>query len=121
MRARQQGITAIAFIVVVAFVGVFAFAVLKVMPFYMEQMKVVSILEDVKNDLDGNGASIVEIRNAITKRLDIEMVTGVQAREFEIAKTNAGFTVHAKYERRAPYLANLYLVAAFDEQVEIKR
>lgn len=121
MRARQQGITAIAFIIVVAFVGVFAFAILKVMPFYLEQVKVVSILEDVKEDLDGKGPSIGEIRNAITKRLDIEMVTGIESKEFVIAKTNSGYTVHAKYERRAPYLANLYLVAAFDEQVEIKR
>ncbi len=121
MRSRQQGLTAIGLVLVAVFVGVFAFAVLKVMPAYLEQMKVVSILEDVKGDLDGSGSSIAQIRQAIAKRLDIEMVTGIKTQDFKIKKINAGYSVQAKYERREPYLGNLYLVVVFDEQVEIKR
>ncbi len=121
MRARQQGMTLISIIVVVAFVGAFAFAGLKVMPMYLEQMKVVNILEDVKKDMDGKGPSVAQIRNAIAKRLDIEMVTGIQTKEFKIKKVNSGYRVQAQYERREAYFGNLYLVAVFDEQVEIKR
>jgi len=121
MRARQQGMTAISFILVAAFVAVFAFAGLKLVPLYLEQMKVTSILEDVKRDLDGSGASIAQIRSAIGKRLDIEMVTGIKTRDFTIKKTDGGYRVQAKYERREPYLGNLYLVVVFDKQVEIKR
>ena len=121
MRARQQGITAISFIVAAAFVGAFAFAGLKVMPFYLEQMKVTSILGDVKRDMDGNAPTIVKIRDVIAKRLDIEMVTGIKTKDFAIKKSGSGYTVMAQYENRAPYIANLYLVVVFDEQVEITR
>ena len=121
MRVRQQGMTLISIIVVVAFVGAFAFAGLKVMPMYLEQMKVANILEDVKKDMDGKGPSVAQIRSAIAKRLDIEMVTGIQTQEFKIKKVSKGYSVQAQYERRELYFGNLYLVAVFDEQVEIKQ
>jgi len=121
MRARQQGITAISFVVAAAFVGACAFAGLKVMPFYLEQMKVTSILGDVKRDLDNNGPTIVQIRSALAKRLDVEMVTGIKTQDFAIKKSSNGYTVKAQYENRAPYIGNLYLVVIFDEQVEINR
>ena len=121
MRSRQQGITAISFIIAAIFVGTFAFAGLKVIPFYLEEMKVISILGDVKRDLDGNSSSIAEIRTAIGKRLDIEMVTGIKTQDFTIKKSPKGYTVQAKYENRAPYIANLYLVVVCDETVEINR
>ncbi len=121
MRVRQQGMTAISFIIVAVFVGIFAFAVLKVMPLYLEQMKVVSILEDVKRDMDGKGPSIALIRSAIGKRLNIEMVTGIKTKDFTIKKIDRGYRVQAQYERREPYLGNLYLVVVFDKAVEINR
>lgn len=121
MRVRQQGITAISFVVAVTFVGAFAFAGLKIMPFYLEQMKVTSILGDVKRDMDGNAPTIIQIRNALAKRLDIEMVTGIKTADFAIKKSGNGYLVKAQYENRAPYIGNLYLVVVFDKQVEISR
>lgn len=121
MRDRQQGITVIGMIIVAAFLGVFVFAILKVMPFYLEQMKIVSILGDVKRNMDGNAPTVLQIRSALAKRFDIEMVTGIDSRDIAIKKSGNGYLVQAKYERRAPYFANLYLVVEIDEQVEIKR
>ena len=121
MRARQQGITVIGFIIVAAFVGVFGFGVLKVTPFYLEQMKVISIMDDTKRNLDNNAPTVTQIRNDINKRLDIEMVYGVTIKDFTIKKTKTGYSVKVTYERREPYLANLYLVSVFDRTVEIDR
>ena len=121
MRTRQQGMTAISFVIVAAFVGVFAFGILKVAPMYLEQMKVVTILEDVKQDLDGTKPTIASIRNAISKRLDIEMVTGINVQQFTIKKIGLGYQVQAKYERREPFFGNLYFLVLFDKQVEITR
>lgn len=121
MRARQEGITAIGLILVILFVGSFAYAGLKVIPFYLEQMKVSSILADVKRDMDGNAPTIANIRNAIGKRLDIEMVYGIKTQDFAIKKSKNGYTVSAQYENRANYFGNLYLVVVFDETVEISR
>ncbi len=121
MRARQQGITAISFIVAAVFIGAFALAGLKVLPFYLEQMKVASILVDVQKEMDGNAPTIATIRSAIAKRLDIEMVTGINTQEFAIKKSGKGYVVKAQYENRAQFVSNLYLVVVFDKQVEISR
>jgi len=121
MRDRQRGITMISLVIIVAFVGSYAFAILRVMPFYLEQMKVSSTLNDVETSLSGSGASLVQIRDAIDKRLDIEMVRGLRSKDFKIKKSSGGYSVNAKYERRAPYIGNLYLVVAFDETIEIRR
>lgn len=121
MRSRQTGITAIGLILVVLFVGAFAYAGLKVIPFYLEQMKVSSILADVKRDMDGNKPTIAQIRSAIGKRLDIEMVYGIKTQDFAIKKAGSGYVVKAQYENRAQYFGNLYLVVVFNEQVEISR
>jgi len=121
MRARQQGITAIGFIIVAAFVGVFAFAALKIAPLYLEQMKVVRILEDVKKELDGEKPSITMIRSSIGKRLDIEMVSTITANDFVVKKNNAGYLVQLIHERREPFFGNLYFLVVYDKQVEITR
>ena len=107
--------------IIAAFVGSYAYAVLKVTPFYLEQMKVSRTLNDIEKSLGGSGASLVQIRDAIDKRLDIEMVRDLRARDFKIKKTGTGYSVSAKYERRAAYFGNLYLVVAFDQTAEIRR
>jgi len=84
-------------------------------------MKVASILNDVKVNLDNQNASPIQIKSAIEKRLDVEMVTGLMAKDFKIVKTGSGHKVDAAYEKRAHYVANLYLVVVFDRSVEILR
>lgn len=121
MRDRQRGMTLISMAIVVAFIASYGFAVLKVTPFYLEQIKIAGVLKDVETNLSGTQANLMQIRDAIDKRLDIEMVRDLRAKDFSIKKSSAGYTVNAKYERRASYFGNLYLVVAFDETVEIRR
>ncbi|MBT8442072.1 MAG: DUF4845 domain-containing protein [Gammaproteobacteria bacterium] len=121
MRDRQRGMTLISLAIVVAFVASYGFAVLKVTPFYLEQIKIKRVLTDVEANLSGNNASVMQVRDAIDKRLNIEMVRDLRAKDFSIKKGGSGYIVNAAYERRASYFGNLYLVVAFDETVEIRR
>ena len=121
MRGRQQGVTTIGLIILVAVFAVIGFGGLRLIPIYLQHMKIVNVLSDVQNELDGQGPSISKIRVAIAKRLNVEMVTILTPRDFKVTKTEEGFKVQAQYENRAPYLGNLYLVAEFDNAVEIRR
>jgi len=121
MRARQQGITAIGFVVLAAFIGIFVFAGLRLTPVYLESMKVRTVLNDIRVNLDGQGASAQNIRTAIGKRLNIEMIRDVKAKDFKIRKSETGYDVQLQYERRQPFIGNLYLLVVFDEEVEIRR
>lgn len=122
MRDKQRGITLISLVVIVAFVASYAFALLKITPFYLEQFKISRALKDVEASYSGSGANLAQIRDALDKRLDIEMVRGLTARDFSIKKgPSGGYLIRAEFERRASYFGNLYLVVAFDESIEIKR
>jgi hypothetical protein len=121
MRKNQLGMTAIGFMFVAAIIAMFGFAALKVTPMYLENMKVVSLLNDLKANFGGQGATATEIRKAIGKRLNVDMVYGLKQDDFKVAKSDAGYSVSIEYERGAEFIANLSLVANFDNSVEIRR
>lgn len=121
MRKRQQGITAIGFIILAVIVGMLGFGGLKLTPIYLEHMKILSVLNDVKGDLDGQNASVGTIRASIGKRLNIEMVTVLKSQDFKIRKTEGGYEVRAQYENQTQYIGSLYLTGVFNDAVEIRR
>ena len=120
MRSRQRGMTVISFVVLAAMLGVLGFAALKLTPAYLENMKIKRILKDVKTDMEGQNPTPQEIRRAIDKRLNIEMVYGVKVQNFDVEKTADGTTVGARYERIEPFLGNVSLLVTFDDEVEIR-
>jgi hypothetical protein len=121
MRDRQRGITAIGFLVIAALVAVVGFGALKLMPIYLEHMKILSVLSDTKAALDGTNPSIQQIRSAIGKRLNIEMVYVLKREDFEIKKSERGYSVRARYDDEASYIANVYLLVRFNDAIEIRR
>ena len=122
MHKRQRGMTAIGFILVLSVLGLIGFGVLQLVPVYLESMKIVQVLKQTKNDLDGQNADVDEIRKAIDKRVNIEGLYDVVPRkDFTIKRSANGFTVGMAYERRRAYVYNIYLLAVFDHSVEIIR
>ncbi len=123
MRNRQQGMTAVGMLILAAILLLVGFAGLRLTPIYLEHMKVLQILNDVKVELDGQEASLARLRASIGNRLNIESVMGLNVKDFKITKTSVGggYVVRAKYDRRAHYVANVYLLAEFDDTVEILR
>ena len=122
MQTRQRGMTLISFILLAALIGMVAYAALRLVPVYGEYMTLTSVMNGVKSELDGQGPTPVSIRNAIERRLNVESgVSSVNARDFEITQSATGYVVSLEYQGRAPYVANLSLVADFERQVEIRR
>ena len=121
MRHRQTGITAISFILLVSMIGLLGFAGLKLVPIYLQDMKIRKILEDVRAEHDGQNPSPIDIRTSIDKRINIEMVYNLKGRDFEIAAAGDGFRVGVQYEEVTPYLGNVSLLTTFDHSVEIRR
>jgi hypothetical protein len=121
MRSRQTGITLIGFVLLAAMVGLLGFTAIRLTPIYLENMKIKQVLNDVKFELDGQGPSPQSIRRAIDKRLNVEMVSNLMARDFDIEKTSGGFRVAASYQKSASLIANVALLVSFDDEVEIKQ
>jgi hypothetical protein len=122
MRNKQSGMTTMGLIVLVAVLGLIVFGIIQLIPVYLENMKVVKVLNQTQQTLEGRNVSKIDILNTIEKRLDIEYLNDFDIRkDFEVKRAAGGFTVSVDYERRRAYVANVYLLAEFDHSVEITR
>lgn len=121
MRQRQQGMTAIGFLLIAALVGLVGYGGVRLIPVYMTQMQIRQMLADLKTEYDGNSPNVTRLQNEIGKRLDIDAINYPKRQDFLISKSDEGFLVSVSYEDSVPYIANLSLNAAFDNSVEIRK
>jgi Tfp pilus assembly major pilin PilA len=125
MRARQRGVTFIGFLMLAVVIGLLGYAALKLSPHYLENMAVQRVMNNVAQNLDGQGADAQSIRNAVKKGFIAETVSAATAKEleqaFKVSKSENGYLLQYYYEKREPYIANVLLVAVFEDEVEIRQ
>ena len=122
MRSKQTGITAIGLVILLTVLGFFAFGIIQLVPVYLENMKVVQVMNQVKTELDGQNASIRDITRAIEKRVDVEDLRNFDWKQnFVISRSGEGYMIETDYERQRMLVANVYLLAVFTHEVEIAR
>jgi len=120
-RQRQAGMTMLGLIILVVFVGLFAFAGIRLTPVYLNYMKVVGVVDGVADELDGANASRADIRSSISRRFDIESVGEITANDVKVTKVAEGHEVAATYSHKAPFIANVSFVVDFDKRATIRR
>ena len=118
---KQRGITFIGLLSVFLLVGVVAYGGVRLTPVYLEYFKISTVLEGLKDELDGRAATRTTIQNSIEKRLGIESVRALRTSDFKISKQGTGHRVSVAYDREAPYIANVKFLVSFNKSVEIIR
>jgi hypothetical protein len=121
MRRKQQGMTLIGMVIVAMIAGIFVLAAIRLVPVYLEYMKIDSSLDAMKRDLDGSNAGPGQIRTSLERRFDIEGVRNLTSKDVVIERTANGYRVQADYEGRTPFIANVYFLVDFDKSVEVQR
>ena len=94
------------------------YAGIRAAPVYLNYLKVVKTLEGTKSELKG-GASAANIKAAIDKHFEIDMVNYPDSKDFKITRDEGVWLVEAQYEDDAPLFSNISLHFAFDKQVRI--
>ena len=121
MKKRQAGITTLGLVILISFLGLFAFAGIRLAPIYLNYMKVVGVVDGVRDEFDGTGASRAQIRSSVSRRFDIESVGIITAKDVKILKVDGGHEVAAMYSHKAPFIANISFVVDFDKRVLVRR
>ena len=119
-RKKQQGLTLMGFVMVLAVVGVFAFVGLKLFPVYSEYYSVVSDMKGVQSEPGVAQMSPAEVRDKLFRRFYISYVESVKAEHVKITRNN-GYNLNVKYEVRRPLIYNLDFVAKFEKTVDLTR
>jgi len=120
-RRRQSGMTTVGIVILAAFVGMFVFAGIRLTPVYLNYSKVASVVEGVRKEFDGNGATRSEVRTSISRRFDIESVGVITAKDVKVTTVDGGLEVAATYSHKAPFVANVNFVVDFDKRALIRR
>jgi hypothetical protein len=115
---RQNGMTAIGWLIVLALIGFFVLLTLRMLPSYLEYYKVVSTLDSLEKESGLNTPR--DIRNLIERRFDISYVESIQPGDVGIKATGPNFRVIADYESRKHIFANVDVVMSFYKEVMVR-
>jgi Tfp pilus assembly major pilin PilA len=120
-RHRQRGVTALGWLVILAIIGIFAIAALRLLPIYLEYFRVSSVLTSLRAEkatgVEGKG----EIRQYIEKRFDIDAINRLKVSDILVTAENDNYVVRAKYDARTPFIGNVDFILSFDKSVEVPR
>jgi hypothetical protein len=119
--SRQAGMTSLGILILVSFIGLFAFAAIRLTPVYMNYMKVAGVLSGVEDEFDGQNPSRGAIRTSIDRRFDIESVSEITAKQVTVTQNGTGFEVVAKYDHTTPFISNIYFTVRYNKSVPIRR
>ena len=116
---RQNGMTAIGWLLVLGLIAFFTLITLRLVPSYLEFAKVASALESLENEPGITGKTKPDIVRLVQKRFDVNDVMNVSAKEIKVKKDKGILTVSIDYERREHLISNIDVVAKFDKKIEV--
>ena len=119
--STQRGMTTLGFIILACFVGLFAFAVIRLTPVYLNYAKVVGVVDGVHKEFDGQSPSGAAIRTSIIRRFSVESVSIIGPRDVKITPDSGGFVVAAVYDHAVPFIGNVSFSVHFNKSVLVRR
>jgi Domain of unknown function (DUF4845) len=120
MRRRQLGMTFIGILCILALVGVIGYAGVRLVPVYLNYMKVARTMEMTATEVRGDNPDPGKMRNILERHWEIEDPSGVDYKDIEITKGDDGVSMHVVYDDAVPYLANVSLSVHFDKTVKVQ-
>ena|ERR1700676_3975694 len=121
MRQPQLGMTFLGILCILALVGVIAYAGIRLVPVYLNYMKVARTMEIAATEFKGENPDLGALRRSLEHHWIIEDPSAVDFKEIEITKNeNGGVSMHLAYDDSVPYIANVSLSVHFDKTVKVQ-
>jgi len=123
MRNRQQGVTAIGWLVLLTPFAIVGYAGIRLAPLYLNYMKVVRAIDNAASTAKGGAGGAggagdaTAIRTAIDRHFEIDMVDFPTIKDIQVRREGGAWVIEAKYEDDAPLFGNVSLHVMFDKTV----
>lgn len=115
--SRQRGISSAGVLLISVLLGLFFTVGLKVGPLYVDHNLITGLCQDLIDNGEANGMTVTEVRDRISSTLRINNVTDFDLNSIRMRKENGEAIITVAYEKRFPLIANLDIVATFDESL----
>jgi hypothetical protein len=118
---RQQGMTMLGLVILIAFMGLFAFGAIRLIPAYLNYMKIIGVVDSVVDEFEGQGANATVVRRSIARRFDVESVGEIVAKDVKVSPVDGGLQVSAVYNHTTPFIGNISFTVHFDKTEIVRR
>jgi hypothetical protein len=115
---KQEGLTLIGFIIVLAFALFIAFAGMKIGPMYLDNMTVYSAMKEVASERGAARKTPYQIRVKFFTLMNINAIDSVEESAVKTVRGNPS-RMTVKYEQRKNIIGNLDVVVTFDKTVPL--
>jgi Tfp pilus assembly protein PilE len=116
---RQEGMTAVGWLIVLALIGFFTLLALRMVPSYLEYYKIAQTLETI--EAEGALDTPAAIRRLLERRFDISYVHSITPRDVSIKSAGGNWDVTAKYDSRVHLFANVDVIMSFNKKVQVSK
>lgn len=120
-RYRQQGLSFVGWMAMVAIFGFLLLSFFKVFPIYNEYFTIQSVLQGLIKDEKVDFKSKRAIWESLQKRLGVNQVLSIKAENLTIQRKDGKTTITISYRTQRPYIGNLFIGGNFTESVVINR
>jgi len=118
-KKQQQGLTMISWIVVIVFLLFQGVIAMNVIPVYMTDSSVKSILEELPNDAKARDSSANELKTLVAKRLSINSIYTIKPESIKVVKGRGENIVIIEYEPRGKLIGSLDYIVSFKHEAKI--
>ena len=115
--SRQRGISSAGVLLIAVLLGLFFTFGLKVGPLYVDHNLITGLCQDLIDNGEANSMTVTEVRDRLSSTLRINNVTDFDLNSIRLCKENGEAIITVAYEKRVPLIANLDIVATFDESL----
>jgi hypothetical protein len=102
------------------FVGLVVYAGIRLVPVYVNYLKLSTTLDKTAHELHGEGADESNLRRSLERHWIVEDISAVDYKDVEIKKENGVITLHVAYQDVVPYISNVSLSVSFDKSVKVE-
>ncbi len=117
--SNQRGLTLISWVVVIVFILFQGVIAMNVIPVYMTDSTISTIMKNLPNDPAAKRASTKELRNVVAKKIRMNSVYTIKPENIKIKKGRGENIVLIEYEPRGKLIGTLDYIVSFKHEARI--
>jgi len=118
-RSSQRGLTMISWIIVIVFLLFQGVIAMNVIPVYMTDSSVKSIMKGLPNDATARNAGTKELKAVVAKKLSMNSVYTIKPEHIKVKKGRGENIVTIEYEPRGKLIGNLEYIVSFKHEAKV--
>ena len=115
---KQRGVSMFGILVLLAMITLFFTVGLKIAPIYINHNLLPGICQDLIDNGQASNMTQSEIRSTVSNNLRINQIQGFDVDNIRMRRENGEAIISIAYESRIELVANLDVIATFDETLE---